>query len=47
LNAGPVTKAIDASRKALREHALEIGERVYAEKPRDFVRRIKRLWKAW
>jgi CHAD domain-containing protein len=47
LKAGPVTKAIDASRKALREHALEIGERVYAEKPRDFVRRIKRLWKAW
>jgi hypothetical protein len=44
---GPVTKVIEASRKELRERALEIGERVYAEKPRDFVRRIKQLWKAW
>jgi CHAD domain-containing protein len=47
LKMGPVTKVIEASRKELRERALEIGERVYAEKPRDFVRRIKQLWKAW
>jgi CHAD domain-containing protein len=42
-----LAKTIDAARKELRERAFEIGARVYAEKPREFTRQMKRLWKAW
>jgi CHAD domain-containing protein len=42
-----LTRTIDAARKELRDRALEIGARVYAEKPREFTRQIKRLWKVW
>jgi CHAD domain-containing protein len=42
-----VAKTIEAARKEYRERALELGERVYAEKPREFTRQIKRLWKVW
>jgi CHAD domain-containing protein len=44
--AAALIEAIGASRKELREQALEVGDRVYAEKPREFTRRISRLWKA-
>jgi CHAD domain-containing protein len=42
-----LAKAIDSNRKELRERALETGQRVYAEKPREFTRQIRRLWKTW
>ena len=42
-----LTKAIDSNRRELRERALEIGERVYAEKPKEFTRQIRRLWETW
>lgn len=42
-----VAKTIDAARKEYRQRALEIGARVYAEKPREFTRQIRRLWKVW
>jgi CHAD domain-containing protein len=42
-----VVKAIDESRKELRERALAIGRRVYAEKPRQFTRQMGQLWDAW
>jgi CHAD domain-containing protein len=43
----PVTKTIEDARKELRDRALAIGETVYAETPKQFTRRIRRLWKAW
>jgi hypothetical protein len=39
----PATKTIDAARKELRDRALAIREKVYAEKPKEFARRIRRL----
>ncbi len=42
-----VVKAIDESRKELRERALAIGRRVYAEKTRQFIRQMRQLWDAW
>jgi CHAD domain-containing protein len=42
-----LAKTIDGARKEYRERALEIGRRVYAEKPREFTRQIRRLWKVW
>jgi CHAD domain-containing protein len=42
-----VVKAIDESREELRERALAIGRRVYAEKPRKFARQMRQLWDAW
>jgi CHAD domain-containing protein len=42
-----IVKAIDESRKELRERALAIGRRVYAEKPRQFTREMGKLWDAW
>ena len=42
-----VVKAIDESRQELRERALAIGRRVYAEKPRQFTRQMAQLWDAW
>src|SRR5260370_23614963 len=41
-----VVKAIDESRKELRERALAIGRRVYAEKTRQFIRQMRQLWDA-
>lgn len=31
----------------LRSNALALGERLYEEKPRDFVRKIQKLWEMW
>jgi CHAD domain-containing protein len=42
-----IVKAIDASRAELRQRALAIGERVYARKPRQFTKQMRRLWEAW
>lgn len=46
-NATGLIRTIDASRQELRERALAIGERVYAGKPRQFIRQMKHLWEAW
>ena len=40
-------KAIGAARQDLRDRALEIGAKVYAAKPQEFTRQLRRLWKAW
>jgi CHAD domain-containing protein len=42
-----IHKLIESARRELRERALETGKKVYAEKPRHFVRHLRRLWKAW
>lgn len=38
---------ISRYQKELREKALPLAERIYEEKPREFMRRIKRLWNIW
>lgn len=38
---------IDRYQKELREQSVAMAERVYEEKPREFRRRMKRLWDAW
>ncbi|HEX3745507.1 MAG TPA: CHAD domain-containing protein [Bryobacteraceae bacterium] len=47
LKAASLIKKIEDSRSELRKRTLEIGDRVYAEKPREFTRQMARLWKAW
>lgn len=39
--------AIEKRQEDLLDRALAIGERLYAEKPKAFRRRIKRYWRAW
>lgn len=39
--------AIDGRQKELREAALAMAERIYEERPRDHVRRLKHLWRFW
>jgi CHAD domain-containing protein len=38
---------VDKRQKELRDRALAFGERIYAEKPAQFTRRMERLWRAW
>lgn len=38
---------IDRRRAQLQEEARSLGERVYAEKPRQLVRRLEHYWRAW
>jgi CHAD domain-containing protein len=38
---------ISRYQKELREKALPLAERIYEEKPREFTRRMKRLWNIW
>lgn len=38
--------AVEERRARLQREALELGGRLYAERPRDFVRRLERLWDA-
>jgi CHAD domain-containing protein len=40
-------RLIDSRRTVLCSAALELGPRIYAEKPRAFRRRLGRYWKAW
>jgi CHAD domain-containing protein len=41
-------RLIDRRQKELRKNALALGVRIYEEeKPREFTRRMKRLWDAW
>src|SRR5581483_2102675 len=41
------TKLIGRRQKQLRKNSQALGARIYEEKPRDFSRRMKRLWEAW
>jgi CHAD domain-containing protein len=38
---------IDRYQTELRDNSLALAERVYAEKPREFVARMSHLWNAW
>ncbi|MGA3024534.1 MAG: CHAD domain-containing protein [Bryobacteraceae bacterium] len=39
--------AVDNRQKQLRDRALHLGDRLYAQKPREFVRHAEELWDAW
>jgi CHAD domain-containing protein len=39
--------AIDGRQKVLAADALPLGRRLYAERPKDFSRRLRRYWEAW
>ncbi len=39
--------AIDGRESALAAAALALGGRLYAERPQDFSRRLRRYWRAW
>jgi len=41
-----VVRAMDAYRKELSDEAFRLGERIYAESPGHFTRRVGRLWEA-
>jgi CHAD domain-containing protein len=43
----PLIEAIDHRRGGLERDAVLLGERVYAERPKAFVRRLHRYWRAW
>lgn len=47
LSLQPVWERIDARRGELQEEAYELGQRVFQEKPRDFIKRLKGFWSAW
>ena len=38
---------IDRRRESLEEASWTLGQRLYFERPRDFVRRMETYWKAW
>jgi CHAD domain-containing protein len=42
-----LAKLAQRRQKELLGQALEIGERVYAEKPKRFEKRLRRYWRAW
>jgi CHAD domain-containing protein len=42
-----VAEAVETSRTDLQQQALFLGRRVFAEKPKAFVRRIGKYWQAW
>jgi len=42
-----VLDLIDKYQKELRDNSLLLGERIYEERPRQFMRRMKHLWRAW
>ena len=39
-------EAVEERRSELQGEAFALGERLYADKPSAYVRRLKRLWKA-
>jgi len=42
-----LSRSIAPARHDLRQQALEIGAKVYAQKPREFTSQLKKLWKVW
>ena len=47
VDVGPLFGLIDHRREQLQTQAWLLGERLYAEKPSAFLRRLHRYWKAW
>ena len=43
----PLHRLVELAKADLQKRALEIGAKVYAEKPREFTDRLRRLWKVW
>jgi CHAD domain-containing protein len=43
----PLLAAIDQRRRTLRQQAFDLGDRLYAESPRDMDRRLQRYWHRW
>ena len=39
--------ALDARRRELQQAAMKIGERIYTEKPSEFIVRMGNYWKTW
>ncbi len=46
-DADSVLGLIDQRRDQLQTDAMFLGQRLYAEKPKHFLRRMHRYWKAW
>jgi CHAD domain-containing protein len=44
---GPIAGLIDHRRAQLQREAMFLGRRLYAERPKLFVRRIHRYWQGW
>ena len=44
---GALLAAIDRRQEQLASAALDLGARLYAERPQDFDRRLHRYWRAW
>ncbi|HWF34854.1 MAG TPA: CHAD domain-containing protein [Solirubrobacteraceae bacterium] len=44
---GPLVRVIDHHRAEFETDAFLLGERLYAEKPKAFMRRLHRYWNAW
>jgi len=42
-----LTRLIERRRESLRKEARPLGEKVYHEKPKVFVRRLEAVWQAW
>jgi hypothetical protein len=42
-----VARQIGEARRELRQRALALAERVYAEKPRDLAGRLETRWRSW
>src|SRR5262249_60915614 len=40
-------RAADQYQRSLRRKAIADGRRIYKDKPRNYVRRVKRAWKVW
>jgi D-xylono/L-arabinono-1,4-lactonase len=38
---------VEERQQSLRQRAWQLGARIYAERPRDFVRRLRGYWRAW
>ncbi|HEX6986469.1 MAG TPA: CHAD domain-containing protein, partial [Planctomycetaceae bacterium] len=44
---GPLLSLVDRRRSALQAAAYPLGERLFAEKPSAFAKRMRRYWKVW
>jgi len=42
-----LTRAIDERQRVLDEQARELGRRIYAETPKAWLTRMRRVWRAW
>jgi CHAD domain-containing protein len=45
--AGRLLALIDTQRAALQEKAKSLGSRIYSERPKPFIRRMRTYWKTW